>query len=181
MNKTNLLRRIIQTTSIASVLTIGFMLPEVKAATFRADVMAITGGNAYDQAWIFEVEIVEGTPQKVKFTVKGDRFTDYMYSFPVTNITDGKYTFSGEDFAMNPPFPPKMDKFGLTMSGMFNPTTNVLIIDSPVSSGGLTFDVKNVKPTPEPSQTIGLLGLGILGTASILKRKKATKELDQVP
>lgn len=186
MNKTNLLRRIIQTTSIASVLTIGITAVSLPAKAFTLWLKGYEGTDITDNTtpypyhdgnWDYTVTLLGGPPpNKIKLTVTGTpspgqpghdngdaQYLGEMYTFPITNITGDTYSFSG----------PSEEYSSMSITGTYDGTG--LILTSIVS--GDTHYVAT-EQCPEPSQIIGLLGLGIIGTASTLKRKK--KELDKV-
>ena len=158
------------TCSVASILTFGAVVAPAQAATFMADVIRPGFPNSsYNGNWMFDVMLDTNT-NKIKFTVtgsnspSGDDFNGYMYMYSVTE-SNGKYSFNGSD----PGVP--SSSFPLKMKGMYTPGTNTLMIDNPIMSGSINFEVSNIKPVPEPTTIFSLLTLGSLGTASTLKRK----------
>lgn len=158
---------IITTSCAVSMLTVGAVVAPAQAATlcFCYEVKGGEGASSsYNGSWTFSVDLLD--PNKIKLTVKGsnspsgNRFNNRMYTYDVTE-ENGKYTFSGTNNR-------------LTISGMFTPSTNTLVINSPItstSSNGkeIPFDIKSC---PEPTFTLSLLALGTLGAASTLKRKQ---------
>ena len=54
------------------------------------------------------------------------------------------------------------------MSGIYTPSRKILMINSPIKSGSISFEVSNVRLVPEPSTTLSLLALGTLGAVATL-------------
>ena len=137
------------------------------SSTFKGDVSNITGGNAYNGSWTFEVSIIkEPEPGKLKFTVVStdtgiNDFNGDMFLIPITMVKDGKYTFDGGDDTGDP------NTAGLNLTGMFTPSKKDLMITS-IVSGGLTFTVENIMPVPVPVPApLGLLLLGFAAFAAL--------------
>ena len=77
---------------------------------FEATVRGVTGGNAYDGQWIFQVDL-DLDMDKITLTVKdsnssvGDDFKHYMYMYDVIEDPNvaGKYNFGPQFDQGNPP------------------------------------------------------------------------------
>ncbi len=179
MNKTNLLSRIIQTTSITLVLTIGCMVSSVKAATLTGTISPLSGnldwleGNNSKWEGIYTYRLMyEWNDVTMMGTVTitalsspdNDKYKDWNGEYPITsfdNSTDPPtIKFKGERFNRS-----SGTSGGGTMDGTIK---NGQLTYTWTTPRGFTF---KSTPIPEPSQIIGLFGLGILGTASTLKRK----------
>jgi hypothetical protein len=195
---------IITTGCVTSLLAIGVAVAPSQAATFTGDVTNVTGGNAYNKTWTFEVTLSDDG-KKITFVVKGSNFDGYTYVYDAQE-DNGKYSFDGNAFDTihKDNNGNNKDKSGVKMKGVYTPNSNTLTIENPISSGGLTFNVNNItfKPSPNPnpnpnpnpdpsdedpdsvkipesSCTITLLAFGILGTGAIVKRHLKSAKTSQ--
>ena len=177
MSKPNLLRNLLISGTVGLISLIGVQSNAQAGSLFKTTVMVTPtppNGGTHDGDWFYDVQIIPGTPPKVKLTVKktpgvvfsldgmqsfdNDQYLGSMYTYNATE-SNGKYTFMGNNN-------------GLAITqGMFTPSKMELMIQSPVSTGYANFKITNIMLVPEPTSTLSLLALGTLGAASTLKRK----------
>lgn len=149
MLKTTKIFKSVTSVSLLTFSAIVFSLPTYAGSLFKTTVKVVNvppgASPTHDGNWVYDVQVVPGTPPQVKLTVKktpgivngfnNDQFIGDMYTYNATE-SNGKYTFMGSSNGLN-----------ITM-GMFTPSKMDLMIESPVTTT-VPYEISNIMLVPQ--------------------------------